>query len=1028
MQSDTKWVRTRRAAFWIALFSCLLVLGGHSVHLAAAADPLTVSTSITVQGEPHENGIVWLGGLLLEENGAADVVSLLWVRDATGWFPYWELRVRAKSGLLDPRYIDSKDSDYEWITLERVLINYPLKQDQLYSTRLSIDPAERKLSYEYADASAGTVHAGTVNLQAEPSVAPPVPGSVTERYPYVRQLSVASGYTPLGPPIGMQRRFSFQLTDFGEDGQLRQRLIGYRFDERNWPGLVLTWPEEQLPGEVRIQLLLDGKRYELGSRSWSPGAQDVPFVRDGLPYGEGELEMLYVEDGHEWVVARTRFAYVRAVVDVGLESAVRDDVGNVQLTVRFATENDLTRVPIELEIAYQSSAEGGEQRSWVRPEQIEFLERKQVTLQYTLPAPADAGTIIILPRSPEEGIFMRRGEISASVEEAPPFRMVVQHARMTQALGEPAFIRLGDSYPTIKLDTLGWPGKIKAQLVRDGEVVASLPAVDVTPGAAVEVAFPEKPERRGYYEIRLAYEREGRSTVYHAVHFRVADPDEDEGTIRQIAFLGPDGRLEYAPDYLGNRIPDYSHAGYRGGGVPIPDVPVVRVLEPVPGDNTARIQAAINELAAMPLDENGFRGAILLKRGTYEIAGTLHIQTSGIVLRGEGDGEDGTILVATGNRSRDLISVSGPIGTVVLTSTARRITDLYVPVGARSFHVETTEGLKVGDTVVVRRYGNAAWISEIGMDQLPPMVGDRVIYQWSPFHLDMERVIVDITGDLITVDAPIVQAIDPKWGGGEVIRIEDRRIENIGVEYLRAVSEYDKSVICDDIGTAYECDEEHAQYLVIFSNVKNSWARGLTAINFAHGITSVYETAKWLTIEDTQTLAPISQITGSRRYPWHVRGQMILVQRAFSEKARHTYAMNKHVTGPNVFLYARSVEDYAYSEPHRLWAAGGLYDNVHGRIAIQDRWTHGSGHGWSGAYFTLWNTEGPAIVQSPPTAINWSIGHVGVRQAGTFAPRPQGYWHAHGRHVEPESLYLQQLHDRLGPEAVRSIGYPDWGR
>src|SRR5690606_24640145 len=105
-----------------------------------------------------------------------------------------------------------------------------------------------------------------------------------------------------------------------------------------------------------------------------------------------------------------------------------------------------------------------------------------------------------------------------------------------------------------------------------------------------------------------------------------ADPDEDEGTIRQIAFLGPDGRLEYAPDYLGNRIPDYSHAGYRGGGVPIPDVPVVRVLEPVPGDNTARIQAAINELAAMPLDENGFRGAILLKRGTYEIAGTLHIQ------------------------------------------------------------------------------------------------------------------------------------------------------------------------------------------------------------------------------------------------------------------------------------------------------------------------------------------------------------------------------------------------------------------
>lgn len=36
---------------------------------------------------------------------------------------------------------------------------------------------------------------------------------------------------------------------------------------------------------------------------------------------------------------------------------------------------------------------------------------------------------------------------------------------------------------------------------------------------------------------------------------------------------GADGRLEYPADAAGNRIPDFSHAGYRGGGVPLPPYP-----------------------------------------------------------------------------------------------------------------------------------------------------------------------------------------------------------------------------------------------------------------------------------------------------------------------------------------------------------------------------------------------------------------------------------------------------------------------
>lgn len=66
-----------------------------------------------------------------------------------------------------------------------------------------------------------------------------------------------------------------------------------------------------------------------------------------------------------------------------------------------------------------------------------------------------------------------------------------------------------------------------------------------------------------------------------------------------------DGSLVYYADSDGFKIPDFSHAGYMGGGVEIPDVAVVKTISPVSGDNTAHIQAAIDEVGKklkMPTD------------------------------------------------------------------------------------------------------------------------------------------------------------------------------------------------------------------------------------------------------------------------------------------------------------------------------------------------------------------------------------------------------------------------------------------
>src|SRR4051812_24188611 len=143
----------------------------------------------------------------------------------------------------------------------------------------------------------------------------------------------------------------------------------------------------------------------------------------------------------------------------------------------------------------------------------------------------------------------------------------------------------------------------------------------------------------------------------------------------KLVFPGPGGKLRYTADKDENTIPDFSNCGYGGGGVRIPIAPVKVTLEPVANatDDTARIQAAIDQLAKMPPDSTGLRGAVLLKRGRYKVADQLTIAASGIVLRGEGDGENGTVLVAAGKGERDLIDIQGRGGAVEQEHDRRQI-------------------------------------------------------------------------------------------------------------------------------------------------------------------------------------------------------------------------------------------------------------------------------------------------------------------------------------------------------------------
>jgi hypothetical protein len=517
-------------------------------------------------------------------------------------------------------------------------------------------------------------------------------------------------------------------------------------------------------------------------------------------------------------------------------------------------------------------------------------------------------------------------------------------------------------------------------------------------------------------------------------------------------YPGVDGRLVYVPDEQGNVIHDASHAGYGGGGVAIPYVPTVETVWPVADDNSANLQAAIARVSSRPRDDNGFRGALLLRAGYYPLATPLRISASGVVLRGEGMGDTGTVLVGTrpdaaagggggrggrGGRGGfggggSLIVCAGESGAAPQEATRQQILDEYVPVGSRSFRVASARGFRPGDSVLVRRVGNQDWIDAVGMS------APDTASPWRPFDVDWDRVIVDVTGDTITVDAPITCAIEQRFGGGSVVAYADAgRIENVGVENLRGVSEFDPTIRTTNYGNMdrpdyaaeeYYSDEGHRRDFVGLDNVKNAWVRNATALHFVNSMVGTQGGSKWVTVQDCTSREPVSVRAGGRRFTFALRGQLALVQRCYSDKGRHSFMIGQPTGSGNVYLDCRATSPYSSSEPHEQWATGSLYDNVHAPLTA--RYWKDFVIGWAGANTVFWNCEGDFLVQKPPTAQNYSFGHIGVN-AVIFNTEFQdlgkenGHIESLDRHVKPRSLYLSQLSDRLGNEAARRVATAD---
>lgn len=458
------------------------------------------------------------------------------------------------------------------------------------------------------------------------------------------------------------------------------------------------------------------------------------------------------------------------------------------------------------------------------------------------------------------------------------------------------------------------------------------------------------------------------------------------------------GHLIYTPDEHGNRIPDFSYCGYMASDQSIPDVPIKIVVPISKGDATLRIQSAIDYVSSMPLDNNGFRGTVLLQKGMYDVAGQLKIDSSGVVLRGSGMNDGGTILSGSGTGRQTLITITGKNNKTIGKEIA--ITDAYVPVN--SFKLKVAEAVfKVGDMVVIHRPSNLKWIKELGTETFG---GGISALGWKPGERDIfwDRKIVAVDGNTIMLDAPLTTALDTTYGVATVsVYTWPARISNIGIENLKCESTFDKT---------NPKDEAHRWMAITMENVSDAWVRQIVFEHFAGSAVDVLETAKRITVEDCKSLSPVSEIGGQRRNTFITTGQQTLFQRCYAENGYHDFAVGFCAPGPNAFVQCQSILPYSFSGTIDSWASGVLFDivNVDGSaLRFGNRGQDGQGAGWSAANSVFYQCTA-AIVEcvKPPTANNWAF--------GTWAQfSGDGYWGESNNSINPRSLFYAQLAERL---------------
>jgi hypothetical protein len=479
---------------------------------------------------------------------------------------------------------------------------------------------------------------------------------------------------------------------------------------------------------------------------------------------------------------------------------------------------------------------------------------------------------------------------------------------------------------------------------------------------------------------------------------------------------GSDGKLVYRMLPGGDRIMDFSHAGYGGGGIPLPVPPVRQTVRPSGGDDTAAIQAALDAVGKLDL-VGGLRGAVLLAPGRFRCSGGLVIRASGVVLRGSGSGEGGSSLQMEGRPHVCLTLGGGEKSSARPLGKPIPITDAYVPSGASTLRLASTTGIAAGDTVLIQRPITKDWLHFMGMDGL---VRDGRQQTWMApgGTIRTERRVVQVAGDTLSLDVPLSDKLEARHLaplGASVVKSEPPvRLSQIGVEHLRIISP----------PQAVTINDAHHQALRATA-IEDAWLRDVAIVDTVNSIHLGPATLR-MTLDRVSITHAVATLGAAKPADFAINGSQILLSRCTgSGDGVFFVGTGGGVTGPNV-VWRCSFRGVGWIQPHMRWATGLLIDQCEvpeGGIDFMNRGSMGSGHGWAIGWAVAWNCRSKTLlIQRPPGTANWAIGCQGERRTEVMPFKvppvlPEGIVDSPGVPVSPGSLYLAQLQERLGGTA-----------
>lgn len=566
--------------------------------------------------------------------------------------------------------------------------------------------------------------------------------------------------------------------------------------------------------------------------------------------------------------------------------------------------------------------------------------------------------------------------------------------QISQTAGEPAVIADGAELPGLKLSS-AYSGRVKGRLYGpDGTGLADFPEQAIQAGAPISLECHAQGTQTGTYRYEVSFSSGFKD--YHFCRYVTVTGEIPAGS-SPLAYLNQAGKLAYTPDYLGNRIMDYSTAGYGGGGVPLPEAPVKETVPPAEGDSSGAIQAAIDRVSALPPDENGIRGAVELQPGVFRCEQAVKLTQSGVVLRGSGSGKGETVieLMAPAN-----VSVSGTGNYTVSGRT--RITDRYVPSGTGYVHVENPELFRVGDQVQVTRQATGQWLRQVGMDQLY-RDGSHQTWLAEGTTLSADRTVTKIQGNTLFFDAALPDRIDADYDGASPV-VEKYtypgRITNAGVENLRII------VV-----------DKPSQPALDMSAAMDAWMKDIVIEDGTNSL-NVRQNCRRVTCENIEILHSEKSLERAAPSDFTVTGTQTLLYHCRSSIGAGMWSFTTGSRGAGPIAIVNS---FGGLSPHQRWTTGMLLDNsvypdprenTQG-VSFRNRNTMGSGHGWTTGWSVAWNVETPYfLVSAAPGTMNWSVGGIGEKTS--VEGDPDGIYSAHGAKVQPESLYQKQLEDRMG--------------